>query len=242
MVALILLARIAGLVVAGLVLFWALVFQSSFVPHHSSNSSFHQDLIYALLHPLLMVIGLIIISGEAILVHRWLPGSGNMKKTVHLSLQGVALCCGIFGIWSKFQTPKGLVANFYTLHSWMGLFCISLFAAQWVMGFMSFWQRGEKRRVRQKILPWHVFVGLYTYGLAVATAETGLLEKLTFLQMKSSAATKRSPESMLVNSIGVGLALLCGMVIFAAVSPKQQLIHAPLSCKLMYSQSNSFSS
>lgn len=66
----------------------------------------------------------------AILVHRWLPGSGNMKKAVHLWLQGVALGSGIFGIWTKFQSQKGIVANFYSLHSWMGLICISLFAAQ----------------------------------------------------------------------------------------------------------------
>ncbi|GER31918.1 cytochrome b reductase [Striga asiatica] len=44
---------------------------------------------------------------------------------------------------------------------------------------------------RLRVLPWHVFLGLYTYGLAVATAETGLLEKLTFLQARVMA--KRGP-------------------------------------------------
>lgn len=112
------------------------------------------------MHPLLMVIGFILISGEgrsfcqkqkeifqltfnfdqwvllhflnfaAILVYRWLPGSRNLKKSVHLCLQGVALGCGIFGIWSKFHGQDGIVANFYSLHSWMGLICISLFGAQ----------------------------------------------------------------------------------------------------------------
>ncbi|KAK9276466.1 hypothetical protein L1049_005999 [Liquidambar formosana] len=82
------------------------------------------------LHPLLMVIGFILISGEAILVHRWLPGSRNFKKSVHLCLQGVALASGVFGIWTKFQGKDGVVANFYSLHSWMGLICVSLFGAQ----------------------------------------------------------------------------------------------------------------
>lgn len=66
----------------------------------------------------------------AILVHRWLPGSRNLKKSVHLSLQGLALASGVFGIWTKFQGRDGVVANFYSLHSWMGLICISLFGAQ----------------------------------------------------------------------------------------------------------------
>ncbi|XP_038693230.1 probable transmembrane ascorbate ferrireductase 4 isoform X2 [Tripterygium wilfordii] len=119
-------ARISGLVVAGLVLLLSLAFKSSFLPHSSSQ----EDLIYAVLHPLLMVIGFILISGEAILVHRWLPGSRNLKKSVHLCLQGVALAFGVFGIWTKFHGNDGIVANFFSLHSWMGLICISLFGAQ----------------------------------------------------------------------------------------------------------------
>ncbi|KAJ6350870.1 hypothetical protein OIU78_006903 [Salix suchowensis] len=151
-----------------------------------------------------MVIGLILISGEAILVHKWLPGSRGFKKSVHLCLQGLALACGIFGIWTKFHGNDGIAANFFSLHSWMGLICISLFGAQWLMGFMSFWHRGEMRAVRITVLPWHIFLGLCTYGLAVATAETGLLEKITFLQTKKDGS-KHTPESMVVNSFRTGL-------------------------------------
>ncbi|KAF7808939.1 putative transmembrane ascorbate ferrireductase 4 [Senna tora] len=186
-----------------------------------------------------MVIGFILVSGEAILVHTWLPGSRGLKKCVHLWLQGVALACGIFGIWTRFQAKDGILANFYSLHSWMGLICIALFGAQWMMGFLSFWHRGEARRVRIRVLPWHVFLGLYTYGLAVATAETGLLEKLTFLQTIRNVS-KHSAESMVVNSLGLGLALLSAFVILAALSPKY---HSSQQTKLVYSQdTKSFSS
>lgn len=229
------LARVCGLSVAFLVLFWALAFKSSFL--NTPNSLPQQDLIYAVLHPVLMVIGFILLSGEAILVHRWLPGSRGLKKSVHLCLQGVALASGIFGIWTKFQVNDGIVANFYSLHSWMGLICVSLFGAQWLIGFLNFWHRGEMRSVRIRILPWHVFLGLYTYALAVATAETGLLEKLTFLQTQRNVS-KHSTESMVVNSLGLGLALLSGFVILAAVSPKYQILQG----KLLYSDSRCLSS
>jgi len=53
-----------------------------------------------------------------------------MKKTVHLGMQGVALASGVFGIWTKFHGKDGVVANFYSLHSWMGLICVLLFALQ----------------------------------------------------------------------------------------------------------------
>ncbi|KAK9021407.1 hypothetical protein V6N11_011396 [Hibiscus sabdariffa] len=56
-------ARISGIAVAALVLSWALLFNSSFLPHSPVSSQ--EDPIFAILHPLLMVIGFILISGEA---------------------------------------------------------------------------------------------------------------------------------------------------------------------------------
>ncbi|CAI9756112.1 unnamed protein product [Fraxinus pennsylvanica] len=215
---LLLFARLSAFTVAFLVLTWALHFKTSFLPHTHSQ----EDLIYSVLHPLLMVIGFILISGEAILVHRCLPGSRNLKKSVHLCLQGLALASGIFGIWTKFHGQDGVVANFYSLHSWMGLICISMFGAQWLGGFLSFWHKGEARTTRLRVLPWHVFLGLYTYGLALVTAETGLLEKLTFLQTKGEVL-KRSTESAIVNGLGLGLALLGGAIILLAIAPKHQI-------------------
>ncbi|GKD15867.1 hypothetical protein Tco_1205025 [Tanacetum coccineum] len=77
---------------------------------------------------------------------------------------------------------------------------------------------------RIHVLPWHVFLCLYTYGLAVVTAETGLLKKLTFLQT-NGVVLKRCSESMIVNGLGLGLATLCGLVILTTVSPKQYQIN-----------------
>lgn len=67
---------------------------------------------------------------SAISVHSWLPGSRNLRKSVHLSLQGLALASGISGIWTKFHWDRGFLANFHSLHSWMGLVVITLFGAQ----------------------------------------------------------------------------------------------------------------
>ncbi|KAK1281182.1 putative transmembrane ascorbate ferrireductase 4 [Acorus gramineus] len=70
------------------------------------------------LHPNLMVIGFILVSGEAIMVHRSLSGwSRGTRKSVHLGLQGAALGLGLFGIWARFKGTDGIFANFYSLHS-----------------------------------------------------------------------------------------------------------------------------
>ncbi|RZC66843.1 hypothetical protein C5167_010545 [Papaver somniferum] len=217
---LIVIARLSGLLVAVLVLVWGLSFRSNFLSHTSPTHTH----IYSVLHYLVMVIGFVLISGE---------GSRNLKKLVHLTMQGVALASGIFGIWANFHLQKGVLSNFYSLHSWMGLICISLFAAQWLMGLFSFWHQGEERTTRIRVLPGNVFLGLYIYALAIATAETGLLEKLTFLEAKNKVL-KHSLESVVVNSLGLGLALVSGIVILTAVSPGNQSIPT----KIVYSSTD----
>ncbi|KAK1268841.1 putative transmembrane ascorbate ferrireductase 4 [Acorus gramineus] len=64
--------------------------------------------------------------------------SRRSRKSVHLGLQGTAFGLGVFGIWAKFRGKDGIVANFYSLHSWMGLLCLSLFAAQVLVRFLVF--------------------------------------------------------------------------------------------------------
>ncbi|KAH7650737.1 Ascorbate ferrireductase (transmembrane) protein [Dioscorea alata] len=220
------LARLSALAVTILLLIWSIGFRSGFLHLSSTSSSLptvHLDHLFSVLHPLLMVMGFILLSGEAILAYRWMRRwSRGARKLMHLAMQGVALGFGVLGIWAKFKGNVGIMNNFYSLHSWMGLACLFLFSAQWIAGFMSFWHHSEGRRTRTIVLPWHVFVGLYTYILAVATAETGLLEKLTFLQTKHGMP-RRSAETTLVNCLGFGLVLLGSFVVFTAISPKQHL-------------------
>ncbi|XP_027170357.1 probable transmembrane ascorbate ferrireductase 4 [Coffea eugenioides] len=93
--------------------------------------------------------------------------------------------------------------------------------------------RGAVWLSREWLWPW----GSHTYALAVVTAETGLLEKLTFLQTRGDVL-RRCTESMVVNGLGLGLALLSGIVILAAVLPKHEAPHF----KMMYTNNKCLSS
>ncbi|RRT41533.1 hypothetical protein B296_00057761 [Ensete ventricosum] len=177
-----------------------------------------------ILHTLFMIIGFILLGGEGILAHRWGVGLGwarGPRKASHLWLQGAALGFGVAGVWTKFKAKKGVLANFHSLHSWMGLLCLLLFAAQWTVGFLSFWNRGEGRRARTLLLPWHVFVGIFTYSLAVATAESGLAEKMAFLHTKHGIP-RSSLEFTLINVLGLTLAIHCGLVVFTLIPVKHK--------------------
>ncbi|XP_076925480.1 putative transmembrane ascorbate ferrireductase 4 [Bidens hawaiensis] len=155
---LLLLARVSATVVAILVLTWALYFTTSFLPHTHTALS-HKDLIYSVLHPLLMVIGFILISGEAILVHRWFKKEEEMGAFV-ATRGGI----GEWDIWDLDKVSRDTrgCGQFLQLAFLDGSSFVSLFGAQWLMGFLSFWHRGEVRMSRMRFLPWHVFLGLYT--------------------------------------------------------------------------------
>lgn len=209
---LMLLMRVAGIVVLMLVLVWILHFRGGM-----ALGSHDLDLIRNA-HPL-MLIGFILLSGEAMLVYKTAFGTRKHMNALHLVLQATAFVLGITGIWAafKFHSDKGF-RGFYSLHSWLGLACVLFFGIQWLVGLASFWYPGIGRINRPKVFPWYAFLGLYNYGLAVAAAETGFVERLTFLQA-SKIITRYSLEALVVNILGLVLVLLSGCVYLCTITP-----------------------
>lgn len=205
--------RIIGVTVAALVLTWALHYRGGM-----ALISENKDLIFNV-HPVLMVSSLILLNGEAMLAYKIVSGTKSFKKLVHLALQFLAFSLSLVGLWAalKFHNDKG-IDNFYSLHSWLGLTCLSLFVIQWATGFATFWYPGGSRSSRAFLLPRHVFLGIYIYALAVATALTGILEKATFLQT-NKVISRYSTEAILVNSMGILIVALGGFVILAVITP-----------------------
>ncbi|GMN57039.1 hypothetical protein TIFTF001_026141 [Ficus carica] len=204
--------RVLGVFVAALLLTWTNHFRGGL-----ALISDNKDLIFNV-HPVLMVIGLVLLNGEAMLVYKTVAGTKSFKKLVHLGLQFLAFCLSIVGVWAalKFHNDKG-IDNFYSLHSWLGLACLFLFGIQWAAGFVTFWYPGGSASNRASLLPWHVFFGVYIYALAIATVATGILEKATFLQT-NNVISRYSTEALLVNSLGVLVVALGGFVILAVVT------------------------
>ncbi|XP_057524241.1 transmembrane ascorbate ferrireductase 2 [Amaranthus tricolor] len=205
--------RLIGFTVAALVFTWTLHYRGGL-----ALIADNKDLIFNV-HPVLMVISLVLLNGEAMLAYKTVPGTKVFKKRVHLFLQFLALSLAFIGVWSalKFHNDKG-IDNFYSLHSWLGLACLFLFTLQWAAGFATFWYPGGSRNRRSFLLPWHVFFGVYIYALAIATTVTGILEKATFLQT-NHVISRYSTEALLVNSMGILIVILGGFVILALVAP-----------------------
>ncbi|XP_004306029.1 PREDICTED: probable transmembrane ascorbate ferrireductase 2-like [Fragaria vesca subsp. vesca] len=205
--------RVVGVAVAALVLTWTIHFRGGL-----ALISDNKDLIFNV-HPVLMVIGLVILNGEAMLAYKTVSGTKSFKKLVHLTLQFIAFCLSIVGVWAalKFHNDKG-IDNFYSLHSWLGLACVFLFTIQGAAGFVTYWYPGGSKNSRANLMPWHVFFGVYIYALAVVTVTTGILEKATFLQA-NHVISRYSTEALLINSLGILVVALGGFVILAVIAP-----------------------
>ncbi|KAK3144145.1 hypothetical protein QOZ80_4AG0309320 [Eleusine coracana subsp. coracana] len=170
-------------------------------------------------HPVVMLIGYIILGSEAIMIYKIFPSlNHDTAKLTHLILHAVATVLGAFGIYCafKFHNDSG-IANLYSLHSWLGIGTITLYAIQWVLGLVTFFFPGAGPSVRRAALPWHALFGLFVYVLALATAELGFLEKLTFLQ--SGGLDKYGAEAFLVNFTALVVVLFGAAVVVAAVTP-----------------------
>lgn len=205
--------RLIGFTVVALVFTWTLHYRGGL-----ALISDNKDLIFNV-HPVLMVISLVLLNGEAMLAYKTVSGTKSFKKLIHLVLQFLALCLAVIGVWAalKFHNDKG-IDNFYSLHSWLGLASLFLFIIQWAAGFTTFWYPGGSRNSRVSLLPWHVFFGVYIYALAIVTTVTGILEKATFLQT-NHVISRYSNEALLVNTMGILIVVLGGFVILALVSP-----------------------
>ncbi|KAL0377829.1 UNVERIFIED_CONTAM: putative transmembrane ascorbate ferrireductase 2 [Sesamum radiatum] len=208
--------RVIGIVVTVLVLVWTVHYRGGL-----ALISENKDLIFNV-HPVLMVVGLVILNGEDFCSNASIQERVRNKKLQKVSSPFPAIPGFLFEhhwLWAawKFHIDKG-IDNFYSLHSWLGLACLLLFGVQWAAGFVTFWYPGGSRNSRASLLPWHVFLGIYIYALAIATCTTGFLEKATFLQT-NKVISRYSMEALLVNSLGILIVVLAGFVILGVVAP-----------------------
>ncbi|KAH9611070.1 hypothetical protein KSS87_018973 [Heliosperma pusillum] len=179
--------------------------------------------VMVLIHPVLMLIGFIIIGGEAIVSYKSLPLKKDVKKVIHLVLHAIALILGIVGISAAFKFHnESSILNLYSLHSWLGIGVIALYGIQWIYGFIIFFYPGGSPSLRAESLPWHVLFGMFVYVLAVANAAIGFLEKLTFLE--SSGLPKFGSEAYLVNFTAIATVLYGTFVLFTVYAQKDQEI------------------
>ncbi|KAL6637728.1 hypothetical protein ACP70R_025300 [Stipagrostis hirtigluma subsp. patula] len=168
-------------------------------------------------HPFVMSWGFILLIGEAILAYTTIPMDHRTQKMMHMLIHLVALILAIFGVYAAFKFHDAAVApSLVSLHSWLGIAAVSLFALQWLFGFATFWLRGVARDgTRAAAAPAHIMAGLAIFLLAVCAAQTGLVEK--------SAGAASAGETKLINATGVFI-VLYGVAVASAVAMRREFL------------------
>ncbi|XP_069193967.1 plasma membrane ascorbate-dependent reductase CYBRD1 isoform X3 [Procambarus clarkii] len=214
---LVFLAEILMFGLLSLVLFWVVYYRGGFAWRDDVPKEFNY-------HPVLMICGFIFFMGHAMLVYRLFRCCNKLTaKVLHTFLHLMAVPCIVVGTITVFdshnlRTPP--IPNLYSLHSWLGVVTIGLFALQvthtLVVGFFSFWlllccEQGTAR-FRSGLVPVHATFGIITFMLAIATAVTGYTEKAFFSlrdpETKEITYSRMENEAIIINTQAAALAAL----------------------------------
>ncbi|KAL7113896.1 hypothetical protein ACP275_04G087600 [Erythranthe tilingii] len=166
-------AHVSAAAVVTLVLVWLLHFREGLAFKSDDKAKIFN------VHPLLMVLGFVLISGEVF----------------------------------RFHYLKG-IPDMYSLHSWLGMSTICLFAIQWLFSLFTFWYPRAQASTRARLAPWHAVLGMAIFVMAILSAETGLVEIFFFLGLR------RSQEALIVNFTGLLIFLFAVFVGLSVVLPR----------------------
>ncbi|KAL8120666.1 putative transmembrane ascorbate ferrireductase 3 [Apium graveolens] len=201
------LAHLLGLTALVLLLIWLLHYREGLHLDSENPSRVFN------VHPFLMYFGFIFFAAEAMMAYKTVAATHKVQKFVHMFFNLVSLVLGIVGIHAAFKYHDKLnLKDMTSLHSWIGMAALCLFILQWLFGFSVFlFPQASTAYTRAQTLPWHINGGRALLYMAICAAETGLMQKSTFLQLKDGR------ESHLVNILGV-LILLFGITVDISVA------------------------
>ncbi|XP_033828780.1 lysosomal membrane ascorbate-dependent ferrireductase CYB561A3 isoform X1 [Periophthalmus magnuspinnatus] len=178
-------------------------------------------------HPVLMTSGLVVMYGYASVVYRVPLTWGRSKlpwKLLHSGLMLLALLLSVVGLCAVFDVHnKNNIPNLYSLHSWVGLSAVLLFAVQWVAGFAGFLLPCSPVSFRKLLKPLHVWLGGSILSLSIAACVSGINEKLIFVlkgDNHTQPYSKLPPEALFANSLGVVIVAF-GLVVLRILSNKK---------------------
>nr|Q5CZL8.2 RecName: Full=Plasma membrane ascorbate-dependent reductase CYBRD1; AltName: Full=Cytochrome b reductase 1 [Xenopus tropicalis] len=173
-------------------------------------------------HPVLVTSGFIFIQGIAIIVYR-LPWTWNcsklLMKFIHAGLHLTAFVFTIVALVAVFDFHNAKnIPNMYSLHSWIGLTVVILYALQLVLGVSIYLLPFARDTLRAALMPVHVYSGLLIFGTVIATALMGITEKLIF-SLKEPPYSKMPPEAIFVNTFGLIILVFGGLVVWMVTTP-----------------------
>ncbi|XP_053195482.1 lysosomal membrane ascorbate-dependent ferrireductase CYB561A3-like [Scomber japonicus] len=174
-------------------------------------------------HPVLMVSGLVVLYGNAAVVYR-IPFTWKQRKhtwkLVHAGFMLLALFLSVLGLCAVFDFHRGFhIPDLYSLHSWLGICTVVMFAFQWGLGLAGFLFPCSPSWFRSTLKPVHIWIGKAVLILSLTSCISGITEKLLLTLNGATGELYNSLplEAKFVNSLGV-LIMVFGLVVSVILS------------------------
>ncbi|KAM3599351.1 uncharacterized protein V6R79_004255 [Siganus canaliculatus] len=204
-----------GLLCVLMVTFW--------VSHWGGGFSWDGSALQFNWHPVCMVSGLVVLYGEAALVYR-VPLTWTQRKyiwkLVHAGLMLAALLLSILGLCAVFDFHRSVhIPDMYSLHSWVGVCTVAVFAVQWIVGLAGFLLPCSSLWFRSNLKPVHIWMGNVILILSLISCISGINENLFFTLSENSTEPYNSlpGEAVFANSLGV-IVVVFGVLVIGLLS------------------------
>ncbi|GMT10662.1 hypothetical protein PFISCL1PPCAC_3955, partial [Pristionchus fissidentatus] len=134
------------------------------------------------LHAMFMTTGFVFLQGEALLSYRMYRRDAKLiSKFMHFILHSMALGlagCGLYSAIRHKETHN--VAQFQTVHSWLGLALLGAYVVQYAFGLINFGLGIMPAKTRASFLPLHRIIGCIIFGVTSAQALLGQITYTNF--------------------------------------------------------------
>jgi len=134
-------------------------------------------------HPLLMIICFCFMTIASLSFRHYTLVSRRFRKVMHGLSWTIALLCGAVSLVAVFQShndvTSGLVANMYSLHSWVGSSVVVFYLLQWLVGLYAFGFGNPSWKAAAIIA--HKYIGPIIYQGMALTILLGIQEKEGFM-------------------------------------------------------------
>lgn len=180
------------------------------------------------LHPLLMYIFMVSLNMYSILIYRTHYDQPKQRlKWAHAILSGANMVMSLLGVAAMYKAHLlSNLANFYSLHSWIGALTNGLYLSQFIFGLIAFLRPGTMSAQRRaQMMPWHRLLGAMILVLAATAAITGIAELVIF-QDQNGAYQKFTPITFIANFAGIAVVMMTAASIYLVTAP--QYLRPPL--------------
>lgn len=140
-------------------------------------------------HPVFMTAGMLFFGISSMVTYRIVDLPKAWAKQLHGVLHLAALVCIVLGLYSVFASNNftnkheggGHYANLYSAHSIVGIATISLYSLNYFLGALFFLTNLVSNASKRLYLSYHVFLGLFSLFMVLASIESGILDLQGFV-------------------------------------------------------------